>query len=639
MKSVQVTLALVLLLIISSIGIVSADTDLVASTIVNPSPVVAGSSVFIYSELTYTASGSTAVSICIPDDWATQATLNAVTPSSSIGATWSTGTTATGTTVSGVTLICSSYTTDDATLGWDAAQWEFTVQSSATVGANRPVQVRQFPADGGVGSPYLQTVFTTVQGAPSTRYVGNTLGDCAGNTPCDTGITGLQDAINALPALGGTIVISGEYLPGGASIGSKDIVLQALDGSSELRADPTCAGHIELDSTGNLTIDSLTVDGTGICNNGLIVNGNGNLTVQNSSNIDNWLVNGIYVGGTSSSNVAVNNSSFDGNSIGLHLASINVTVSVDNSSFTNHNSYAIFGINGDLTVEDSTFSSNSTGIHTTGTLLARGNTFNNNTGYGLEIASGGNATAYANSFSGNYGGGYQAYVQDIDDAAKNWWGSYSDSNVGPTTDGSTSYADGWDRRLGAAVLSWAAGADNVALGDAQLNRTGGSTADGVIISFGRSSANAPFGNGVPPYVNLACSPFYDFYALGSPTNWRVSLPIDNTPDCNSNVLAYEIAYTITDIADCTTANNTACWDPISPDDVLVNSNTLLIDNLDLSGTHTVAGDSSGGLDPTAVNLLDVNIAQNQPIQLVGFAIILLGLAFTGIIVWRRKTQS
>jgi hypothetical protein len=61
--------------------------------------------------------------------------------------------------------------------------------------------------------------------------------------------------------------------------------------------------------------------------------------------------------------------------------------------------------------------------------------------------------------------------------------------------------------------------------------------------------------------------------------------------------------------------------------------------MNLSSTHFVSGDSSDGLDPTAVNLLDINIAQNQPIQLVGVTIMLLGLAFTGIIVWRRKTQS
>lgn len=43
--------------------------------------------------------------------------------------------------------------------------------------------------------------------------------------------------------------------------------------------------------------------------------------------------------------------------------------------------------------------------------------------------------------------------------------------------------------------------------------------------------------------------------------------------------------------------------------------------------------------PTAVNLLNINVAQTQPIQLVGITIMLLGLVFTGIIVWRRKTQS
>jgi hypothetical protein len=647
MKTLRLVFVFVLLLTIVIIGSVSADTEQVDNTTVNPDPVVAGNTVYIYSELTYnTGGGPYTATLCAPADWAAQSTLNAITPTSSIGATWTSGTTASGITVAGVTLLCSRYTTNDTAVGWDAVQWNFVVSASATVGSGRPVQVRQLPGDGGSGSPYLQTVYTTVQGTPTTRYVGNTNGDCGGNSPCDTGTAGLANAIGALPASGGTVIIGGQYLSGGASVGSKNITLQPLNSSAELRADSGCGGGapIVLNGTGNLTIDGLTLNGTGApspaCADGVLVSGSasGNLTIQNSGNsVYGWPSDGIEVSSGSSAHIVINNSSVRNNtSDGVNMNS--GTLSAVNSSFSNNGGSGISANGGTVTVENSTLSSNTDGVYNNGAALTlRGNTIENNSSHGFTVA-GGTNVAYANNFNGNNSGGFQAYVVDPDDAAKNWWGSHTNSAVGPTTDNINSYAVAWDARLGAAVNTWAAGTDSVALGSAQLTRTGGSAADGVIISFGRASANAPFGNGVPPYVNQACSPFYDFYALGSPTNWRVTLPIDNTTDCNSNVLTQEIAYTINNVAECATADNMDCWDRINDTNILVNSNTLLIDNLDLSGTHIVSGDSSGGLDPTAINLLGNSAGQNQLVPAVLLAIVLFGMAATGIAVRRRHSN-
>ena len=81
-----------------------------------------------------------------------------------------------------------------------------------------------------------------------------------------------------------------------------------------------------------------------------------------------------------------------------------------------------------------------------------------------------------------------------------------------------------------------------------------------------------------------------------------------------------------------------CWDRINDTNILVNSNTLLIDNLDLSGTHIVSGDSSGGLDPTAINLLGNSAGQNQLVPAVLLAIVLFGMAATGIAVRRRHSN-
>jgi hypothetical protein len=483
----------------------------------------------------------------------------------------------------------------------------------------------------------VNTLNTTLQvNQPSTAYVGN----CGGNSPCYTGTNGLQDAINAVTSPG-TIIIGGQYASGGANVGGKNITLQPLDSSAELRADNascTVGAPIVLNGSGNLTIDGLTLDATNYptnCDTGVLVPGSasGNLTVQNSSSSTGWAAGVTIQGGGTHT---IRNSSFQSNGDGLNVSGGTVSVT-GNTISSNTVNGIIASTDGTLTVENNTISSNGDdGVDNSGaTLTLRGNTIENNTGYGFDVA-GGTNVAYANNFSGNKGGGFQAFVGDVDDAAKNWWGSHSDNTVGPTTSSGGSYTAAWAVRLGAAVDTWAAGTDSVTLGNAQLTRTGGSSADGVIISFGRASANAPFGNGVPPYVNQACSPFYDFYALGSTTNWRVVLPIDNTTDCNSNVLTQEIAYTINNVAECATANNSACWDRIGNGNILVDNNTLLIDNLDLSGTHIVSGDSSGGLDPTAINLLGSSASQNQAVPAALLAILLFALAATGIVVKRRR---
>jgi hypothetical protein len=492
----------------------------------------------------------------------------------------------------------------------------------------------------------INTLNTTLDvSQSSTAYVGDATGDCGGSSPCYTGTTGLQDAINAIVSPG-TIIIGGQYHSGGANVGGKNITLQPLSSSAELRADAGCGGGapIVLNGSGNLTTDGLTLNGTGApnpaCADGVLVagSGTGNLTIQNSGNsVYGWPSDGIEVSPGGNARIVIDNSSVRNNtSDGVNMNS--GVLSAVNSSFSNNGGSGISANGGTVTVENSTLSSNTNGVYNNGAALTlRGNTIENNSSRGFTVA-GGTNVAYANNFNGNNGGGFQAYVGDLDDAAKNWWGSHTNSAVGPTTDNTNSYTAAWDVRLGAAVDTWAAGTDSVTLGSAQLTRTGGSTADGVIISFGRASANAPFGNGVPPYVNQACSPFYDFYALGSPTNWRITLPIDNTSDCNSNVLTQEIAFTINNVAECSTPNNSDCWDRIDNTNILVDSNTLLIDNLDLSGTHIVSGDSSGGLDPTAINLLGSSAAQNQTVPAVLLAVVLFGLAATGIAVKRRRSH-
>jgi len=609
--------------------------ELVENTNVTPDPVVAGSTVYIASELTYTTAGTATVRLCVPRDWASQATLDLLTPTSTLGEGWGTGTAAGNSAIGGVQTYCSDYSTTTAAVGGDSGEWSFTVLSTATTGNNRPVRV--WITSNNSGNPPLQTIYTTVQGAPTTRYIGDTTGDCGGNTPCDTGVGALAAAVTALSS-GGTIVVCGTHTSSGdVSVGAQDYTLQPLNSSAELSASGACANElIEINGTGDLTIDGLTLDGTGAgCGIGVYVSGSGNLAIQDSaSSVKNWSTNGAQITGGGSHTIS--NSTFNNNGYGLEIGTGAGTVAVSNSTFSSNTSDGIRATAGTLMVEGSTFSSNGIrGIWANGaSATVRGNTFSNNTSYGFTHGSG-TLAAYANNLTGNNSNGYQAYVTTAAAAAKNWWGSHSDSSVGPTSNGTTSYAAGWSARLGADVSSWAAGSGSATLGNAALS---GGTGDGVIISFGRGSANAPFDNGVPPYVNRVCSDYYDFYGVTSGSGWTVQLPIDNSTDCIANVLNYELAYVIGGVGDCTTSNNTACWDKIDEagaPNIVVSGNNLLITGVDLAGTHIVAGDSSGN-DPTAITLTGISAAANGaflPVLVVGLALV---VSLGAVIVVRKR---
>ena len=153
---------------------------------------------------------------------------------------------------------------------------------------------------------------------------------------------------------------------------------------------------------------------------------------------------------------------------------------------------------------------------------------------------------------------------------------------------------------------------------------------GVIIDFGSGSANAPFGVGVAPFANQTCSNYYDFYSTGG-AGWTVVLPINTgLPGCSTNALTARRAFMITDVSQCAPATNTACWDVIPTGQITVNGSNLEITGLSLAGTHIVAGDSSNGLDPTAIQLESLTAAgvpDHLPVVLLALLVISLAGGF------------
>ena len=64
----------------------------------------------------------------------------------------------------------------------------------------------------------------------------------------------------------------------------------------------------------------------------------------------------------------------------------------------------------------------------------------------------------------------------------------------------------------------------------------GGSGTAVIVNHGTGAANPPFGNGVEPYVSNMCSSFFDIFAESASGTWAVTVPVNNTPGCNANVL-------------------------------------------------------------------------------------------------------
>ena len=169
----------------------------------------------------------------IPADWYNSASWKAGTGVSLVqasGLTYAVSSCA-DTTIAGISVICAQYsaaTNSGETL--ESLTLSFTLSNSAVTGASRPVRVTQSSGSG--GPPNVSTVYVTVAGAPSIRYVGTS--DCGGNSPCNTGPTALADAIAALPAAGGTIYVYGAYAANEAALGAKNVILRPVDSGSSL---------------------------------------------------------------------------------------------------------------------------------------------------------------------------------------------------------------------------------------------------------------------------------------------------------------------------------------------------------------------------------------------------------------------
>ncbi len=304
---------------------------------------------------------------------------------------------------------------------------------------------------------------------------------------------------------------------------------------------------------------------------------------------------------------------FGANNVSAAFTNNQINNNTDGIRLESQTGYTLSVIAAQNAISGNTNAVNLIGVGTANALI-KGNTIVTNTT--VFSQSDGVLTAYANNITNfttgviTTGGTYNI--------RHNWWGKYSD----PAPSGVN--ATDWQARLGAPVDTWADGNNGTALGNANLN---GGTGTAVIVSHGRIAANAPFGNAIAPYL---CSDYYDFFTANASGTWTVTVPIDNTADCNSQVRdpgkVFWIPYPLPDPAH---------WAPVTTN-IITRSQVIAVVNLaptDLGGTPFVAG---LGSNPTAITLIDFSAASTSTNYVL---LIVLPIVLASIIVGLRVRRK
>jgi hypothetical protein len=263
-----------------------------------------------------------------------------------------------------------------------------------------------------------------------------------------------------------------------------------------------------------------------------------------------------------------------------------------------------------------------------GMVTVKGCTIDANAGTAFGCG-GGTLSAYANNFTNvvaaTSGTGCTASLKH------NYWGTYDGS-------GPVGLGNAWNARLGNMVASYADGYINAPGGVVTLNGAtmGGGMGTAVIVSHGKNYP--PFGNGIAEYIYSMCGEYYDFFVRGGSGNWNLVLPVDNNIACNANVRDLGALYKISNIADCGSATNPACWDRVTTG-VSIVGQSLQVSGLsasELEGTQYVVG-SSDGSDPTAIQLRNLTASSTRNVWLpLAFLLIALGFGCGGLILARQR---
>lgn len=425
----------------------------------------------------------------------------------------------------------------------------------------------------------------TVQGLPAVVYVDDSwAGTAAGADPDVAGpatnfggdaFASIQTGVNGVAA-GGTVNVLGGSYTEDVSV-AKALTLQGVNDPGG--ADPAVLNGGLTVSAGS-TIRKLKVVGDGSTTGVALTSG----TTQLTNNFLYNHYNGVLINSPAANAVIGDDTWAEGNIITDCIHAVNLS---------------------------------------NGTAVVKGNALSGD--FRVFNQTGGTLSAYANNISGfsrarSGTGGTTLLLH-------NWWGSNDPLQIMPT--GLT--AADWQARLGAKINDWAEESD----GSLSLLGAGLSGAGSLQIVWhggGGSVAERPFGSGIEPYASRMCSDFFDLFAVGGSGSYTVSIPVDNTADCNTYTRDRKALYWIPAntvyASECSGADNKACWDGVQKTHTVgLSGQNLTVASLsaaDLGGTAFAAGDIFG-LDPTAVQVsrFTARNAASLPLGAAGLAVLLL----------------
>lgn len=308
-------------------------------------------------------------------------------------------------------------------------------------------------------------------------------------------------------------------------------------------------------------------------------------------------------------------------------ASANLTVtslSIDGSCTSGNRAAGVLNTNGTTnvrtgtsTIRDFTGSGNAGVEVVAGTMIVENNTFSNNQ-TALE-GTGGTLYAFANNVTTNNGTNAATGINDgTDNVRCNYWGSAG-------IDSSAQYLE----RLGSPVSSYIEGTGSLGLGQASLPTNGGNE---VLISLGRSTSNPPFNNGTVSGLGALVSDF--FAACGSRSSTMPGALTITGDSVTPGTTGFRL-YSITNPADCSPSDNTACWDYQGA--TCGTAGCTVTDGTANAG-HFVVGNE---VDPTAITLRDLSATTHAETSglWVGIALAFGLLMIVGWSLRRRAAQS
>ncbi len=227
---------------------------------------------------------------------------------------------------------------DDAEFG-DTISFSFAVPTGA---ANESFRLRQRNATVQVSG---SNKTLTINSIGSTVYVANDATSCGSNSPCLTGPSALNTALDSVASPGDVFVL-GDYLmtPGTSAdlTTVKTVTLSGVGSASVNMAAGTCSGAAVVNNGGTLTVQNLAIDGTcaSASRSAALRNDAGTLSVKNVT-VRDFASSGIGVaaaGGTvvvEGSNFNNNNVALDGNGGTLYAFANNVNTNTSLNAATN----------------------------------------------------------------------------------------------------------------------------------------------------------------------------------------------------------------------------------------------------------------------------------------------------------------